>query len=43
MATNPEEADADQQRRELEEIRRNAERGFRAVTLPERPHEIGVR
>ena len=24
-----------------EEIRRNAERGFRAVTLPERPHEIG--
>jgi predicted TIM-barrel fold metal-dependent hydrolase len=23
------------------EIRRNAERGFRAVTLPERPHEIG--
>lgn len=23
------------------EIRRNAERGFRAVTLPERPHKIG--
>ena len=23
------------------EIRRNAERGFRAVTLPERPHQIG--
>ncbi len=23
------------------EIRRNAERGFRAVTLPERPHDIG--
>jgi predicted TIM-barrel fold metal-dependent hydrolase len=24
------------------EIRRNAERGFRAVTLPERPHQIGL-
>ncbi len=24
------------------EIRRNAERGFRAVTLPERPHKIGL-
>ena len=24
-----------------EEIRRNAERGFRSVTLPERPHRIG--
>jgi predicted TIM-barrel fold metal-dependent hydrolase len=24
------------------EIRRNAERGFRAVTLPERPHRIGL-
>jgi predicted TIM-barrel fold metal-dependent hydrolase len=24
------------------EIRRNAERGFRAVALPERPHEIGL-
>ena len=24
------------------EIRRNAERGFRAVTLPERPHNIGL-
>jgi predicted TIM-barrel fold metal-dependent hydrolase len=24
------------------EIRRNAERGFRAVTLPERPHSIGL-
>ena len=24
------------------EIRRNAERGFRSVTLPERPHEIGL-
>jgi predicted TIM-barrel fold metal-dependent hydrolase len=24
------------------EIRRNADRGFRAVTLPERPHEIGL-
>ena len=23
------------------EIRRNAERGFRAVSLPERPHKIG--
>ncbi len=25
-----------------EEIRRNAERGFRSVTLPERPHRIGL-
>jgi predicted TIM-barrel fold metal-dependent hydrolase len=25
-----------------EEIRRNAARGFRSVTLPERPHEIGL-
>jgi predicted TIM-barrel fold metal-dependent hydrolase len=25
-----------------EEIRRNAERGFKAVTLPERPHRIGL-
>ena len=25
-----------------EEIRRNAERGFRSVTFPERPHEIGL-
>jgi predicted TIM-barrel fold metal-dependent hydrolase len=25
-----------------DEIRRNAARGFRAVTLPERPHEIGL-
>ncbi|MGA1541536.1 MAG: amidohydrolase family protein [Ilumatobacteraceae bacterium] len=25
-----------------DEIRRNAERGFRAVTLPERPHNIGL-
>ncbi|MDP1795436.1 MAG: amidohydrolase family protein [Acidimicrobiales bacterium] len=25
-----------------EEIRRNAARGFRAVTLPERPHDIGL-
>jgi predicted TIM-barrel fold metal-dependent hydrolase len=24
------------------EIRRNAERGFRSVTLPERPHQIGL-
>ena len=24
------------------EIRRNAERGFRAVSLPERPHEVGL-
>jgi predicted TIM-barrel fold metal-dependent hydrolase len=24
------------------EIRRNAQRGFRAVTLPERPHQIGL-
>ena len=24
-----------------EEVRRNAERGFRSVTLPERPHQIG--
>ena len=24
------------------EIRRNAERGFRAVTLPERPHQVGL-
>ena len=24
------------------EIRRNAERGFRSVTLPERPHRIGL-
>lgn len=25
-----------------EEIRRNAERGFRSVTLPERPHRLGL-
>ena len=25
-----------------EEVRRNAERGFKAVTLPERPHRIGL-
>ncbi|HEX3840268.1 MAG TPA: amidohydrolase family protein [Acidimicrobiales bacterium] len=25
-----------------EEIRRNADRGFRSVTLPERPHKIGL-
>lgn len=25
-----------------EEVRRNAERGFRSVTLPERPHRIGL-
>jgi len=25
-----------------QEIRRNAERGFRSVTLPERPHQIGL-
>jgi predicted TIM-barrel fold metal-dependent hydrolase len=25
-----------------EEVRRNAERGFRAVTLPERPHKAGL-
>jgi predicted TIM-barrel fold metal-dependent hydrolase len=25
-----------------DEIRRNADRGFRAVTLPERPHQIGL-
>ena len=25
-----------------EEIRRNAERGFRSVTLPERPHNLGL-
>ena len=25
-----------------QEIRRNAERGFRAVTLPEQPHRIGM-
>jgi predicted TIM-barrel fold metal-dependent hydrolase len=24
------------------EIRRNADRGFTSVTLPERPHEIGL-
>jgi predicted TIM-barrel fold metal-dependent hydrolase len=26
----------------VDEIRRNAERGFRSVTLPERPHAIGL-
>jgi predicted TIM-barrel fold metal-dependent hydrolase len=28
--------------RGADEIRRNAERGFRSVTLPERPHRIGL-
>ena len=28
--------------RGAEEIRRNADRGFRSVTLPERPHRIGL-
>ena len=29
-------------RQGAEEVRRNAERGFRSVTLPERPHRIGL-
>ena len=32
--TDPDEA--------VREIYRNAERGFRAITLPERPHRIGL-